>query len=154
MEQQLQQLNQPSYMIEDSIARAERWIEEEKERRRLQENNDKLLEENKSLEEKIDNITTHSLTIEDSRKVIVKIVRTIAYKKYNNCVPEVWKVFYSYINTKLGINVRARKKARNTSSLIDTLSESELYKAEEITRQWAANEEIDLTDIVSLKEDK
>lgn len=35
MEKQLKELLKPSYMIEDSVARAERWIAEEKQRREL-----------------------------------------------------------------------------------------------------------------------
>lgn len=36
MEQQLKSLNQPSYMIEDPIKRAEKWIEEQKEKQQLE----------------------------------------------------------------------------------------------------------------------
>ena len=36
MENELQRLNQPSYMIDDPISRAKRWITEEEERQRLQ----------------------------------------------------------------------------------------------------------------------
>lgn len=39
MEQQLKELNQPSYMIDDPIKRAEKWIEEQKEKQQLQTQN-------------------------------------------------------------------------------------------------------------------
>ena len=41
----------PSYLIEDSIERAEAWIKEEKKRRELENTNTKLLEENKQKEQ-------------------------------------------------------------------------------------------------------
>lgn len=41
------ELTTPSYQIEDPIKRAERWIEEEKERKLLAENNKKLEQDNK-----------------------------------------------------------------------------------------------------------
>ena len=42
MEEELKKLYTPSYMIEDPIKRAEKWIEEEKERQQLREENDLL----------------------------------------------------------------------------------------------------------------
>lgn len=40
MERALRELNKPSYMIEDPIARAERWIKEQKEKQELQKQNE------------------------------------------------------------------------------------------------------------------
>lgn len=45
-EKQLQQVKLDSYMIEDRIERARRWIEEQEERAKLEEENKKLIEEN------------------------------------------------------------------------------------------------------------
>ena len=42
MEEELKKLYTPSYMIEDPIKRAEKWIEEEKERQQLREENNLL----------------------------------------------------------------------------------------------------------------
>ena len=74
-EKRLQELSMPSYAIEDPIKRAERWIEEYKEKVKL--------------EHTIKEITTHALTIEDSRLVINRLVRKIAtevyHGKFQNC---------------------------------------------------------------------
>ena len=45
MERALEELNKPSYMIEDPVARAERWIEEYKEKQKLEEENKQLTSE-------------------------------------------------------------------------------------------------------------
>ena len=55
-EKKLKDMPIPSYQIEDSIARAERWICEEKERQRLSTENIKLIEENKDLKDEIEEV--------------------------------------------------------------------------------------------------
>src|SRR5690554_5793386 len=52
MEQQLKELNQPSYMIDDPIKRAEKWIEEQKEKQQLQTQNLLLEQQVKEYEPK------------------------------------------------------------------------------------------------------
>lgn len=54
LENKLKQISVPSYQIEDKIARAEQWIIEEKERRRLELENQEIKEENKQLKNEID----------------------------------------------------------------------------------------------------
>ena len=67
----------------------------------------------KELEDTNEKITTHSLTILESRAVINRIVRTIAMKEYSGMFGKAWNEFYSKINYKLGINIRNRKRNKN-----------------------------------------
>lgn len=96
----------------------------------------------KELENKIDNITIHSLTIEDSKKVINRLVRKIASVEYNNRFSLAWNEFYSKLNYKLNINIKARNKIKG--SYLNSLTEEELFKTEEIVRVWANECGIDL----------
>lgn len=52
MKKQLMMLNAPSYMIEDPIKRAERWIEEQREKQRLEQEKQMLMLENEELKPK------------------------------------------------------------------------------------------------------
>lgn len=107
-------------------------------------------EATEKLEEKIDIITTHSLTIEESRDALNKLIRAIGFKKYNGLYGQAWSEFYSHINYKLGINIKARKKINKNDSYLDSLTEEELFKAEEIARAWANDLEIDVDEILGL----
>ena len=63
------------------------------------------------LENKIDLIHTHALTIIESRDIINKLVRKIASKEYNN-FGVCYNDLYKQINYKLGINIKLRKKRK------------------------------------------
>lgn len=67
MKQTIQALSSPSYMEVDPIKRAEIWIQEEKERQALKEQTRQLTEENKNLENQIE---------EDTPKVIFAMAVT------------------------------------------------------------------------------
>lgn len=58
MEQKLMLLNQPSYMIEDPVKRAEKWIEEQKEKQKLQTTNLMLEQQVKEMKPKVDYVDT------------------------------------------------------------------------------------------------
>lgn len=133
-EKRLKELPTPSYVIEDPIKRAERWIQEQKEKIKL--------------ECTIKEITTHSTTIEDSRMVINSIIKKIGGK--NNNFGEAYNEFYRMLNYKLGINIKARDKIKGKSWL-DTLNEEETFKAEEIARNWAIKNGLDINSILTLK---
>ena len=94
-EKRLQELSRPSYEIEDPIKRAERWIQEEKERIRL--------------EHTIKEITTHALTIEDSKAVINRLVRKVATEIYHGKIQNCWDALYNKFNYLEGINMKKRK---------------------------------------------
>lgn len=98
----------------------------------------------KELEDEVETITTHSLTIEESSDVINRLIRIIAVKEYNNQFSKVWGDFYSKLNYKLGINIKSRTKKKKSDSYLSTLSEEELFKAEEIVRTWANDLKIDI----------
>lgn len=97
----------------------------------------------KQLEDTINDITIHSLTIEESTKVINRLVRHIAIHHYNGQFSKVWNDFYSKVNYKLGINIKARKKKKNDSYL-STLNENEMFKVEEMVRVWANRLGVDI----------
>lgn len=104
----------------------------------------------KELEDEVNTITTHSLTIEESSDVINRLIRIIAVKEYNNQFSKVWGDFYSKLNYKLGINIKSRTKKKKSDSYLSTLSEEELFKAEEIVRTWANDLEIDVQKVLKI----
>ena len=128
--------NSPSYQIEDPIARAKRWIEEQEERQ-------KLALENEQQKEIIKEITTHALTIEDSRKVINKLVRTMAMVNYHGNFKDCWSALYTKYNYLCGTNIKNRKRAKG-ESLLSVLNEDETYKMEEIVKSWCVDNNIDV----------
>ena len=96
----------------------------------------------KELEDINEVIINHSTTIDGSRNVINRLIRLIASKtkiSFGNAFGE----FYSKVNYKLGINIKSRDKKKGQSYL-DTLSEDEMYKIEEVARNWATKLGIDV----------
>ena len=104
----------------------------------------------KELEDEVESITVHSLTIEESTKVINRLMRIIAAKEYNNQFGKVWGDFYSKLNYKLGINVKARTKKKKSDSYLSTMTEDELFKAEEIVRAWANDLDINVQEAIRI----
>ena len=90
----------------------------------------------KDLEDEVKVITENSLTIKDSRKVINRLVRLIAMKDYKSMFGKAYGDLYSKVNYQLGINIKARDK-KSSQSYIETLTEEETYKVEQIVRTWA-----------------
>lgn len=88
------------------------------------------------LEKEVETITTNSLTIIESKKVINRLTRVIATKEYKGRFANAYTELYSMVNYKLGINIKARDKKSNQSYL-DTLNEEEMFKVENIVRTWA-----------------
>ena len=93
-------------------------------------------------------ITIHSTTIENSRGVINRLIRSIS-SRTKKPFATIWNEFYSKINYKLNINIKGRDKDKCTSWL-DTLNESEIYQAEIIARNWATRVGLDVNSILSL----
>ena len=135
-EKRLQELSRPSYEIEDPIKRAERWIQEEKERIRL--------------EHTIKEITTHALTIEDSRLVINRLVRKIATEVYHGKFQNCWDALYNKFNYLEGINIKKRKRTKG-QSMLDTLNEEETYSLEVVVKNWCVEHNIDIEEQLKLK---
>ena len=135
-EKRLQELSMPSYAIEDPIKRAERWIEEQKEKVKL--------------EHTIKEITTHALTIEDSRLVINRLVRKIATEVYHGKFQNCWDALYNKFNYLEGINIKKRKRAKG-QSMLDTLNEEETYSLEVVVKNWCAEHNIDIEEQLKLK---
>lgn len=103
----------------------------------------------KELEDTNEKITTHSLTILESRAVINRIVRTIAMKEYSGMFGKAWNDFYSKINYKLGINIRNRKRNKD-ETLLDTLTDEEVFEVEKIARNWAVAVGLDLDELLKI----
>lgn len=99
------------------------------------------------LETEVENITTHALDIIESRKVINCLVRNIAAVKYSGKFGSAYNELYKKLNYQLGININARKQKNK----LDSLSEEEMYKTEEIVRAWANDCGIDINDKLSLR---
>ena len=104
----------------------------------------------KDLEDNIDNITTHSLTLTDSRDVINKLVRAIAMKEYGGMFGKAYGDLYKTVNYKLGINIKARDK-KKSESYLHTLNEEECFKVEEMVRTWAVDNGININKELGLK---
>ena len=135
-EKKLQELSTPSYAIEDPIKRAERWIEEQKEKIKL--------------EHTIKEITTHALTIEDSRLVINRLVRKIAAEVYHGKFQNCWDALYNKFNYLEGINIKKRKRTKG-QSMLDTLNEEETYSLEVVVKNWCVEHNIDIEEQLKLK---
>ena len=135
-EKRLQKLSRPSYEIEDPIKRAERWIEEYKEKVKL--------------EHTIKEITTHALTIEDSRLVINRLVRKIATEVYHGKFQNCWDALYNKFNYLEGINIKKRKRTKG-QSMLDTLNEEETYSLEVVVKNWCVEHNIDIEEQLKLK---
>lgn len=99
------------------------------------------------LEAEVENITTHALDIIESRKVINCLVRNIAVVKYGGKFGNAYNELYKKLNYQLGININARKQKNK----LDSLSEEEMYKTEEIVRAWANDCGIDINNKLSLR---
>ena len=104
----------------------------------------------KDLEDNIENITTHSLTLTDSRDVINKLVRMIAIKEYGGMFGKAFGELYKTVNYKLGINIKARDK-KKSESYLHTLNEEECFQVEEMVRAWALDKGIDINKELGLK---
>lgn len=97
------------------------------------------------LEKQVETITSHSLTVIESRSVINRMIRLIATKEYNGRFGEVWNELWCKTNYKLHINVKARKEKP-----LDSLSEEEMFSVEEIARTWANSCGIDVINSLTL----
>ena len=73
-ERKLQEANTPSYQIEDKIKRAEKWIEEEKQRQIAEEKARVLQEENERKDSIIEGLVSE-IPLADMRQRITQIVR-------------------------------------------------------------------------------
>lgn len=107
---------------------------------------------NKRIEEleNINNtITTHALTIMESRDVINRLARNIAMKEYNSMFGKAYGDLYSKVNYKLGINIKLRNKKKNESYL-HTLTEEETYEVEKIVRNWAIKIGLDVDKLLKI----
>lgn len=98
---------QDSYLIEDPIARAERWIEEQKEKRLLE---TKVVEQEKEIEYKEDVIIglVDNISLADKRQILNRVVR---YKHAN--YQERWSLLYREFENKYHLDLSRRVDTYN-----------------------------------------
>lgn len=110
MEEYIKATYQPSYMIEDPIKRAEKWIEEQKEKQQLENKNKELEEENEGLtieiEHKDDVIggLVEDIPLADKRQRINQIIRHDVKERY----PERYGLLYEEFERKYHMNLNTR----------------------------------------------
>lgn len=147
-EKQLKQTQQPQ-LPQTYLEALKSLVASEEERLRLEEEKKELENKNKEQEETIFLITNHSTTIEESRKVINALVRRISpciCKPYG----QTWGELYTKFNYMQGININGRTKVKGEKSKLDRLTEVELYKLEEVVRNWATELNIDIKEVLKL----
>ena len=137
----------PSYIIEDPIARAKRWIKEEETRIRLEEENKSLIRENTYLKNENDKLKishNNDLMINDVKQMINHVIRTIGYKMYHKNYMLAWEAFYRFVNYELDTNINKRK-----GSGLERFSEKELRKMLIISIKWARVNNIEINNGLS-----
>ena len=137
----------PSYMIDDPIERAKRWIEEEKIRIKLEEENKSLIRENTYLKNENDKLKishNNDLMINDVKQMINHVIRTIGYKMYHKNYMLAWEAFYRFVSYELDTNVNKRK-----GSGLERFSEKELRKMLIISIKWARVNNIEVNNGLS-----
>ena len=102
-ERKLQEANMPSYQIEDKIKRAEKWIEEEKQRQIAEEKARVLQEENERKDSIIEGLVSE-IPLADMRQRITQIVR----KGSAGDIGKGYRLLYSEFNYKFHVNVFTR----------------------------------------------
>lgn len=103
----------------------------------------------KELETTIDNINTNALTITESRAIINKLARKIAMVEYNGDFSKVYSQAYKTLNYKLHININSRKRKSN-QSMLDVLSDTEIFELEKELKVWANKIGIDVESVLNL----
>lgn len=99
-----------SYMISDPVERALRWIEEEKERQRLSEENKKLTDEVIHKEDVIVGLV-EKIDLADMRQILNRVVR------YNGAkYSERWNELYKQFEMKYHINLKRRYDTYNENN--------------------------------------
>lgn len=101
----------------------------------MNEINAKLFELKNKRIEKLEGIVKSSRTIEDSKDVINRCIRTVATsKRYHNNYANAWNDFYSILNYNLNMNIKKRNKIKG--SYLNSLTEEELKQAETAAKAW------------------
>lgn len=123
LEQALVETQMDSYMIVDPVKRAERWIEEEKERQRLEQENKYLVQDNKHKEEVIQGITEtlDKPTLRSRINQIVKYGAKSGYQgRYRLLYSEFEKTHHMNLKLRLAkaIDNGTLKKSANRMDLI------------------------------------
>ena len=90
-------------------------------------------------------ISTSKLTITESKSVINRIVRKIAWTRYGGDYKAAYGELYSSANYKLHTNIKNKK-----GSGLDRFTEEEIFELEIMARNWAVRVGLDLDELLSL----
>ena len=90
-------------------------------------------------------IMTSKLDITESKSVINRILRKIAYDRYHGNFKATYAEFYSSVNYKLHININNRN-----GKGLSRFSDDEIFEMEKIARSWAVRIGLDLDDLLKL----
>ena len=128
----------PSYMIEDPIARAEKWIEEQKEKLLL-------IEEKKFLETKIEDMVDTNVSYETLRRQLKANVDVICKLRKNFKTP--WSELYKFLFEN-GYNLESRRtrfkkrifeQTEILGKQIEDLKENVIYELEKEIKNYKRN---------------
>ena len=113
MEKALKEQNTPSYMIDDPIKRAEKWIEEYKEKQLLEAQNDKL---NKEINHKEDVIIglVDDISLAEKRARIKQVINHNANGRY----AERYNLLYKEFQDKYHIDLKRRMDNLELKSIV------------------------------------
>lgn len=113
MEKALKEQNIPSYMIDDPIKRAEKWIEEYKEKQLLEAQNDKL---NKEINHKEDVIIglVDDISLAEKRARIKQVINHNANGRY----AERYNLLYKEFQDKYHIDLKRRMDNLKLKSIV------------------------------------
>lgn len=95
------QLKQDSFMIADPIERAKRWIQEQEEKKVIEQ---ELIHTKKTL----GIVVTNNITFDMFNKELNKLIN-IAANTIKSDVGKTYSAFYTFINNKLSINLTSRQ---------------------------------------------
>lgn len=113
MEQCIKEQNIPSYMIEDPVKRAEKWIEEYKEKQLLEAQNDKL---NKEIDYKENVIIglVDDISLAEKRARIKQVINHNANGRY----AERYNLLYKEFQDKYHIDLKRRMDNLESKSIV------------------------------------
>lgn len=100
-EKQLKELTQDSFMIADPIERAKRWIQEQEEKKVIEQ---QLIQTKNTL----DIVVTNNITFDMFNKELNKLIN-IASNTIKMDIGKTYSTFYTFINNKLSINLTSRQ---------------------------------------------
>lgn len=128
----------PSYLIEDSIKRAERWIEEERQRRLLLETNEELIHKNQKQAEEIKhkNEVILGLTKDTPRPELRKRINQIIRYGARSGYPQRYNLAYREFDLTYKKNVSTRLSNAIEKGYVKSSTNRMEYICEHMGMTW------------------